>query len=211
LEGLADEVAKRLAHLIDVEFKGLDEHELESATLCVGESIDTAGLSLELMVRADLDPAELERHVRENSKRVMDKYHLSEARTGIFSLILTESCNYAVEIATTLPAFGTAAAIQILRKETEIIDLVQTVLARLPQRGIQDAADLDARFETQYRRDVARRLDYLELFGVDVSPLSRRYALTVAYITLSSSYKNPAGKAVQSRMVSGRESRLEHA
>jgi hypothetical protein len=42
-----------------------------------------------------------------------------------------------------------------------------------------------ARFETEYRRTAVRKLDELELFGVDVSAVSRRHRLSVAYVTLS--------------------------
>ena len=42
-----------------------------------------------------------------------------------------------------------------------------------------------ARFEEDYRRAVIRKLDELELFGVDAPATSRRHRLSIAYITLS--------------------------
>ena len=42
-----------------------------------------------------------------------------------------------------------------------------------------------ARFEANYRQAVSRAVDYLDLFGVDVEPQSKRYQLSVAYISLT--------------------------
>ena len=45
-------------------------------------------------------------------------------------------------------------------------------------------------FETNYRRAVVRRLDELQLFGVDLSGTSKRYRLSTAYVRLSVEYSD---------------------
>lgn len=42
-----------------------------------------------------------------------------------------------------------------------------------------------ARIEADFRHEVVRTQDYLELFGADISPESRRHALSVAYVSLN--------------------------
>ena len=155
--------------------------------LAVADAIERANISSQLLLSQDLDPLRLEDHVRAGG--IPDRALLIPAAGVLFDHLLREACNYAVEIAVTLPPFTSQAARESLRRESEIIDLIYTVLSKLPDpapAGREDT-DGDLQFETQYRRTLARRLDYLELFGLDVSPLSKRYALSVAYITLSAS------------------------
>ena len=192
---VADEVAERLRPMVENEFRGLAENEQEAAVRAVADVIDGAGVSATLLVRHDLDPVALERHFRAAAPPGITSLLPADGEQ-LYGRLLREVCNYAVEIVITLPAFGTAAAMESLRRETEIIDMVREVLDRLPARAAQsDAADEDTTFEVEYRREIARRLDSLELFGVDLSPLSSRYSLSVAYITLTASTAAQKGGA----------------
>lgn len=189
-EAIADQVAAKLSPMFSHEFRGVPEYEVAAAVTAVGEVMTTAVVGLQLLIENDLEPASLESHIRTSQHDRIVRERLSEAGTEIFRRVLTEACNYVVEISTTLPDFGTAAAVESLRRESEILDLVRTVLERLPDPQTSVADSRSEGFERQYLRDVARKLDQLELFGVDASPLSKRYALTVAYITLSSNYSS---------------------
>jgi hypothetical protein len=184
---MAEAVAEKLAPFLDVEFGGLPENERAAAVLAVADAIERAGVTSELLLAQDLDPLRLEAHVR--TAAMGEREQLVPAAGVLYDHLLREACNYVVEIAVTLPPFASQAARESLRRETEIIDLIRTVLSKLPEPALAggDGEDADARFETQYRRTLTRLLDRLELFGLDVSPLSKRYALSVAYITLSAS------------------------
>ena len=184
---MAEAVAEKLTPFLEAEFGGLPENERRAAVLAVADAIERANISSQLLLSQDLDPLRLEDHVRAAGTK--DRALLIPAAGVLYDHLLREACNYAVEIAVTLPPFASQAARESLRRESEIIDLIYTVLSKLPDPipAGRDDADGDLRFETQYRRTLARRLDYLELFGLDVSPLSKRYALSVAYITLSAS------------------------
>ncbi|WP_089718941.1 leucine-rich repeat domain-containing protein, partial [Candidatus Entotheonella palauensis] len=46
-------------------------------------------------------------------------------------------------------------------------------------------ADPAIDYETRYRKSVADRLDYIQLFGIDVPKESKEYSLTVAYVSLN--------------------------
>ncbi|MBU2694670.1 NACHT domain-containing NTPase [Pimelobacter sp. 30-1] len=187
-DAIADQVASKLEPMFTHEFRSVPEYEVNAAVTAVGEVMTAAVVGLPLLIMHDLEPASLEGHIRSSQRDRIERERLSEAGSEIFRRVLTEACNYVVEISTTLPEFGTAAAVESLRRESQIIDLVRTVLDRLPDLQASVVGSQFQGFERQYVRDVARKLDQLELFGVDASPLSRRYALTVAYITLSSNY-----------------------
>ena len=53
-------------------------------------------------------------------------------------------------------------------------------------------ADPAIDYETRYRKAVADRLDYIQLFGIDVPKESKEYSLTVAYVSLNLSDEDEA-------------------
>ncbi|WUD23562.1 NACHT domain-containing protein [Lentzea sp. NBC_00516] len=99
----------------------------------------------------------------------------------MYDLLMRECCGYVIEISRGLPAFSTNALTELLRRDREMLDGIRAVLARLPQR------DRSAGFDYDYRQLVARKLDRVELFGVTLADVSRRYPLSVAYISLTAS------------------------
>jgi Leucine-rich repeat (LRR) protein len=197
-ERMAEAIAEKLTPFLEVEFGGLPENERAAAVEAVTDAFNRAGVTSELLVAQDLDPLRLEAHVRTAAPR--EEALLGAAARVLYAHLLREACNYAVEIAVTLPPFASQAARETLRRESEIIELINKVLSKLPEPGLDGPGgeDADARFETQYRRTVARLLDRLELFGLNVSPISKRYALSVAYITLTASDPEAGGAAVSS-------------
>jgi hypothetical protein len=184
---MAESVAEKLEPFLEIEFGGLSENERKASVLAVSDSFEKARVSTQVLLSRNLEPLRLEDYIR--ATKVKERASLNEAAGLLYDHLLRETCNYAVEIAVTLPQFSSQAARESLRRESEIIELINTVLAKLPDPAItgEEESDKDFQFETQYRRTVARKLDNLELFGLDVSPISKRYALSVAYITLSAS------------------------
>lgn len=187
---MAEEVATRLGPLIDHEYPGLAENEKAASILAVADTFDQARFADSFFLAFDLDPVRLEDYLRTRRVEISKRPDalLNEAGRSLYERLLRESCNYTVEIAVTLPEFTPAALREILQRETALLELARRVLEQLPQGPAPETGeDADLAFETQYRREIARKLDRLELFGVNVSELNRRYALSVAYITLSAS------------------------
>lgn len=184
IDRAAEAVATKLTPFVEVEFRSIEQSEKVSIIESVADAIGSTDLSIENFVAADLDPARVEDCVRNAPNFSARRVGLSSAGEALFDFLLQESCNYIVEIVITLPRFTNFALRELLQRESGLIDLVSTVLERLPRSTLNQDHE-DARFEEAYLRQVVRRLDRLELFGVDVSELSRRYALSVAYITLS--------------------------
>ncbi len=178
-ENAAEVVAERLEPLLDKEFRDLPDNELAAGVLAVQDTFDQATLTEQDLFAQDLDAGYLDRHLRGQDPDAVRRAGLSEAGSSLYDLLLRQCCAYVIEIVQALPGAGTAALTEILRRERQLIDDLRTVLERLPERrGVAD-------FEHDYRQLVTKRLDQVELFGVTLADSSRRYPLSVAYLTLS--------------------------
>lgn len=186
MDQIAESSAVKLARLVEAEFQTLDDGEQRAAVHAASDALD-AGIGLADISALDYDPVRLKERLVHLSQVKLDRYGLSSDAERLYNLVLTESANYIVEVASTLPNFATNASVEILRRESALIEMVREIYAKLPdpRAAAEMEAAATAEFETDYRRYLARRLDRLELFGLSVSEFSSRYALSVAYITLS--------------------------
>ena len=176
-EQFTDAVVERVQPIVDSEYRRLPEHERLAAIEAVRETFERAALDDDDLFAADLDAVRLDRHLRGRAADATDG--LSTDGTQLYGLLLRECAGYLIEIARELPPFGPSALTEILRRETEVIEGIRDVLARLPQR--RSSTD----FSYDYRQLVARTLDQVEMFGATLSESSRRYPLSVAYISLT--------------------------
>lgn len=175
----ADIVAKRLAALMEAEFRSVPDNERQAALLAVRDTFARTALTDEALFRADLDARLVERQLRPNAAAVLRQALLAEGGEQIYWLVLRESCAYLVEVVTTLPKFQAGAITELLRRDTTILGTLTRILDRLPERrGVDD-------FAADYSRVVANKLDRLELLGVTLADANRRYPLSIAYIDLS--------------------------
>lgn len=185
LEQLTDEISKRIGAFLEREGSSLPQPEIDAVELALCNCISNTNIDTNFLFSNDLDPIRLEKHI-ENNATVNIALLTAKGRV-VFDSALREICNYIVEISVTMPSFALKSTQEFIQKENEIIRLVREVLDRLPktQSYDNDSGGRDQRFEDQYRRTVARKLDVLELFGVDLSPANKRYALSVGYLSLS--------------------------
>ncbi|MEV4150876.1 NACHT domain-containing protein [Amycolatopsis sp. NPDC049691] len=177
IEHFTDAVAERLTPMMEFEYRDLRENERLAAIEAVRATFEQAGLDNDDLFAADLDARRLDRHFR--SKVPDATRDLSSGATTLYGLLLRECCGYVIEIARGLPVFSPDALTEILRRETEIVAGIRDVLGRLPQR--RRATD----FGYDYRQLVARTLDHVQMFGATLSEASRRYPLSVAYLSLT--------------------------
>jgi NACHT domain len=175
----ADIVAKRLAALMDAEFRSVPDNERDAALFAVRDTFTRTALTDEALFRADLDARLVERQLRPNIALVLAQALLSEGGEQVYWLVLRESCAYLVEVVTTLPKFQAGALTELLRRDSSILASLTRILDRLPERrGVDD-------FAADYCRVVANKLDRMELLGVTLADANRRYPLSIAYIDLS--------------------------
>jgi hypothetical protein len=181
-ERVAEDVAQKLHPFFEAEYRGLPEHEASAAGNALAGTLASVPITEELLFAIDLQPPALEAYIRRNVRCPPSDAALSPGGEALYSFALTESCNYIVEMLLSLPAFQSNAAVEMLKRETQLSARVEEALSRLPSQAGDDPLQL---FEREYKRAVARELDWLELYGVDADQAPQRFSLSVAYITLT--------------------------
>lgn len=180
-EDLEETVAEKVLTILDHEFSGLPENERTAAIIAAEDVFSKAKLKEQDIFDADLDPLYLEKHVRSGDASLTRD--LGDGSSALYQYIVTECCVYIVEMASALPRFQAGSFAEILRRESVLVGMVQELLNRIPARAGGSGVDGDdLTFHTSYCRQMANKLDRLELFGATLN--TRRYPLSIAYISL---------------------------
>jgi TIR domain/NACHT domain len=190
-EGMGEIVADRIGTELATEFPVLGVQERDAVLVSVAETLDSAQLKDQVLFEADLDLMTLERLVRRDSAQITRS--LSAGGTACYDFLLAQCCAYAIEVADKLPRFEAGAFTELLRREAQIMTLIEEVLARLPAPDDQARTERSERLETAYRQLVARALDRLDIFGLDFA--APAVPLSTAYVDLTLSGEQPAGSS----------------
>ncbi|HTN91221.1 MAG TPA: NACHT domain-containing protein, partial [Sorangium sp.] len=150
------------------------------------EALDTP-LPAELLAGKVVDPVALAQALEAAPRRLPALQVETEKRFASFFSVLVRCL---VEIAVALPTFdargGRASASRLSHFVEEAQEILKAV-QRVEKRALWDVAHQDpraARLEADYRHAVVRELDFVELFGADLSEESSRHSLSVAYVSL---------------------------
>ncbi len=185
LDAIGERAAESLKFIFETEGKLLMIEDQEALASLVAETLDHSRISAELLAQKDLDPVQLARHFKNEASAQLSL--LPDSRVELFSRIIGEASESIVDIARALPNFTERTLSELLKRDQILIDAAHRTLESLDR--IRTKADDDkeleaAKFETEYRRTMARNLDRLELFGVDLTRASRSQPLSVAYVSL---------------------------
>ena len=181
IDHMTDIVAAKLEPYLQAEYSTLPENERIAAIYAVRDTFAKGSLTDDDLFANDLNASYVDKYLRNVVPNMPKVALLSESASSFYDLLLRECCEYLVQVTTILPNFQPGILTQILRRETDITDLLVEVLARLPERQRGRGT---SEFEVDYHRQVRNRLDSMEIFGARLSPASRRYPLSVAYISL---------------------------
>jgi hypothetical protein len=181
-EDIGDKVVRRLLPL----FENVENLSAEAVAYEVGLTL-AAHLSVEFFLERDLDPAKLGIALR--AARPLARSMFSQEEISLYERSLDEAIRYMVGVAQNLPRFEVQAAATALGRLSRIggdLEKVLDGIARI-ERLVQqtDAGETTRRYEADYRQAVQRNLDYLELFGADISPEAQRHSLSVGYVSLN--------------------------
>ena len=186
-EVIGEKIAESLLPVFENEAAKLNENSRKAVALMVAETLNRAGISSTLLLERNLDPVVLSQYLLDSNKTATRDF--SEAESELYTRIIFESSQSIVDIASQLPHFTERNIAEILKRENQLLSVALDILVEV--RRIREGSEKlnagtdESRFETEYRRAIVRKLDELELFGVDASSASRRHRLSVAYITLS--------------------------
>jgi hypothetical protein len=190
-EDIGDKVVRRLLPL----FENVENVSAEAVAYEVGLTL-AANLSAEFFLERDLDPAKLGIALR--AARPLARGMFSQEEISLYESSLDEAIRYMVGVAQNLPRFEVQAAATALGRLSRIGGDLEKVLGGIAriERLVQqtDAGETTRRYEADYRQAVQRNLDYLELFGADISPEAQRHSLSVGYVSLNLT-SSTAGRA----------------
>jgi len=186
-QDIGDRVAQGLEPLFDSE-ASIPENGKAAVAIAVATTLEKTTIDARFLIDRKLDPVELARHLIVGSKSFT--VGLSSSEVALFERIIGESSRYIVDMASQLPAFSETSFAELIQKGDQLVETAGRILEevrRIREASIEENAELTAAaFETEYRLAVGRKLDELELFGVDIaSAANRRHRLSVAYVTLS--------------------------
>ncbi|HEX6902171.1 MAG TPA: NACHT domain-containing protein [Thermoanaerobaculia bacterium] len=143
-------------------------------------------ISAEFFLARELDSSKLLAALR--NSHPLPSGQFSVAEIDLYERSLSETVRYLVEIADSLPRFDAAYAEESLRRlfliGTSVEEIAKAVMRIETIVERQGGDYLSQQYETDYRLAVARKLNFLELFGADLPPESRRRSLSVAYISI---------------------------
>jgi hypothetical protein len=180
-EDIGDKIVRRLLPLFeDIEIGAAEAIAHEIGLTLAGH------VSAEFFLERDLEPAKLGTALR--AARPLPRNMFSQAEIALYERALDEAIRYAVAIAQSLPKFEAQAAAATLGRLSRIGGDLEKVLDGISriERLVQttDISETTRRYEADYRQAVQRNLDYLELFGADISPEAQRHSLSVGYVSL---------------------------
>jgi len=176
-----------------------------------------------LLARHSLEPSQLsqwfEQHtlppVPEGAAPPVDPTGgFNAGQRTLYQRLLYDGAQYIVDLGSQFPSFMEKTLSEVLMRQDQVsgkADLILEEVQRI-RASLQDDSATEAAFEEKYRRAVIRRLDELQLFGVDVASTSKRYRLSVAYVTLlverAREQRSPNGEWLRSSNSERPEKRL---
>lgn len=184
-ERLGEQVVGKLRPLFEQEVPAGQEISFEAVTL---ELVQTLGnqVTAELFVAERLETERIFQTL--NTTRPFPENQFSAAEGELYRRALRETVRCLVEMADKLPRFDVAATGRTLQELGRLTEQSDEILNRVraTEYLVQALSEGDASdYEIEYRLAVQRDLDYLELFGAELRPESRRQKLSVGYVSLS--------------------------
>ena len=198
---VAETIAEKLSTYISVEFATIADNELQATLLGAQKTLSAAEIGAKQIVAADMEPSRLFRQLIDGDPDRARRAALSEPARQLYYLLVREASTYLVEMASLLPDFDTELAKTILAHESSVDNILHEMLDNLPRPPILGGnASENQAFRAEYMRAINRHLDHIELFGLQLSPRTARYNLSIAYISLSATIDGKqAGEQAQSR------------
>jgi hypothetical protein len=183
-QAISEKVAENLLPIFETDGGKLDENSREAVALAVAKTLNIASASSDILAENDLDPSKLARHLLNVSPPEIKQFNFTEK--ALYERIVSESCEYIIDIASQLPEFTEQTFAEILKREGRLLGITEKILREMHEMREQlNPKTLTEHFELDYRRAVVRNLDDLQLFGTDISLPNRRHRLSVAYVMLS--------------------------
>ncbi len=192
-EEISERVAENLKLLFDEINDPISVTRKKEVAELAGQAIHNLQIDADLLLSFKLDHHLIEEALLKESYYPNNEspfINFTSAQKKLYRLVISEAAQYMVDIAAQLPSFTERTIHKVLTDNAQILERADQILAEfLRMRDEERIGDsFYKKFGSDYRKAVVRVLDELQLFGVDLAASSKRYRLTVAYVSLSVSY-----------------------
>src|SRR5579883_1358397 len=185
-EDLGDRIVERLRKDLESQHAGIPSERWDKVLTWVNLALG-GNITANFVVQHKVDSAKLYEALRAVPLNVPGP--TTEEETKLFESALREVSRHLAAVASRLPKFdeeNARAGLELLTSlRTDFDQVLDDV--RFIREQVDKAQGPGARdeFAVDYRQTVARELDRVELFGVDLPEELRRAKLTEAYVTLN--------------------------
>jgi len=167
--------------LVPIFGRHLDDAALKRVARELATTLD-AEFDASVLVAGKMDAARVADLLRE--ARPLPKGQYGEAESSAYERALDGVARLLVAAASQIRGYDAARDAEVLvaleTNAPRVLEILETV--RRLELEITGASD---RYESDYRQALIGKLDWLELFGVELTPECSRYPLTDAYVTLT--------------------------
>jgi len=165
----------------------LDESSCNSIAEEVKDAILAANLTIALLASLSYNPKLLKDYIIQNHR--LSEKQFSERELHLYDRSIDLISQYIVDLVPSLPTYAPQSITEILSRfditTSNLVKIIETLNdLRLKANENNDINDSLSIFERDYRAAVSRRYDRLFIFGADLSRQTRRYQLSVAYVSL---------------------------
>lgn len=184
LDSIAETIAADLSDVIDAEYASLTESDRIAVVNAVGDSLALLTGLQYWYVDASLNRDHVKEIINgEGADRIRDSLFSVDCQE-LYNVLLDRSLERLSDLSLQLPQYTPAAVRNLLANQERFINDVMVAISRpLESRTDQSGTD-ENRFRALFLEALASRNDILEIAGVDLEPLRKRYRLTPAYTAL---------------------------
>lgn len=183
-DNLGDKIAKNLLPVF--KNSNLDDRSCSAIAEDVANAIASARITSRLLAELSYNPTALLAHIK---KEHFPRIDLSENERILYYRALDLASQYIVDLAPNLPEYTSINFAQILGRLDLLMQNLEAILDDLDKLRVashsNDQSSEFADFECDYRALVVRKLDRIDLFGADLSRRTKRYQLSIAYVSLA--------------------------
>jgi hypothetical protein len=186
LHEIAATAAAGLTDLIAAEFGRLDEGDLNATVIAVGQALRSVSLAREDLIAADFDVLSIRDRIMDATGASLRTQLYSPPAEELFDVLLVAAVQYAVEFVGRLGERTPEGLATLLQRTTELLSLVRNVEEIVQSVSVRRHGEGEIEQALrQYRLSITRKLDRLEIHGLDVVETLSQYELTSAYVSLS--------------------------
>ena len=146
-EDIGEKVGESLLPIFEIDGSNLDEGSRTAVAIAVAETLNT--VSSAMLAQYNLAPTELATYLLKNPQGTA---HFSETENYLYKRIITESCEYIVDIASQLPAFTERTFAEMLKRDNHLLGIAKQTLEDVHDLRKQvDSLAGSPQFELEYR------------------------------------------------------------